>query len=175
MTFGDQFLTVAAVLLAFDLVIGLTTYARITAANVDDLRAIHGMARIRHAYTQIAPLTSPYFTTATHDDMVSVITAYGDLPQSQVGTILYALTTSGGMIGLITAMVGGVLVSVLALIAALSAAAAFWIGLAGGVVVFVLLAVFTFGTVPRQQATLSVLFPAPEVNAEGESRTGNRG
>jgi hypothetical protein len=175
MTFGDQFLTVAAVLLAFDLVIGLTTYARITAANVDDLRAVHGMARIRHAYTQIAPLTSPYFTTATNDDMVSVITAYGNLPQSQIGNLLYALTTSGGMIGLITAMVGGVLFSVLALIAGLSGAVAFWIGLVGGVVVFALLAVFTFGTVPRQQATLSVLFPAPEVETGRESRTGSGG
>ena len=55
-------------MLAFDLVIGLTTYGRITGANVDDLRAVYGMARIRHGYTEIAPILTPYFTTATHDD-----------------------------------------------------------------------------------------------------------
>lgn len=45
--FTNQFLTVAALVLAFDLVIGLLTYGRIMGANMDDLRAVHGMARIR--------------------------------------------------------------------------------------------------------------------------------
>ena len=166
MSFGDQFLSVAAVLLAFDLVIGLTTYARINGANVDDLRTVHGMARIRHAYTQIAPITTPYFTSPTHDDMASVLSAYGDLSTGRLGSILYGLTTSGGMIGLITSMVGGVLVGILSLIARATGPAAFWIGLVGGIVVFVLLVVFTFGLVPRQQATLTVLFPAPKAGSE---------
>src|SRR5688500_15728852 len=39
MSFGEDFLTVAAVLLGFDFVIGLTTYARIMGANLDDMRA----------------------------------------------------------------------------------------------------------------------------------------
>ena len=77
MSFDTQFLTIAAVVLAFDLVIGLATYGRINGANVDDLRAVHGMARIRHAYTEIAPITERYFTTPTHDDVASVISAYG--------------------------------------------------------------------------------------------------
>src|SRR6188768_2154068 len=58
MSFGRDFLAVAALVLAFDLVIGLTTFLRMNAANVDDLRANHGMARIRHAYTQIAPIVT---------------------------------------------------------------------------------------------------------------------
>ena len=85
MSFGSDFLTVAAVLLAFDVVLGLATYGRIAGANVDDLRALHGMARIRHSYTQIAPVVEPYFTTATHDDIDSVLTAYGTLPSSGIG------------------------------------------------------------------------------------------
>src|SRR5690606_20481135 len=63
--FGRDFLQVSAVVLAFDLVIGLATFGRINGANYDDLRAVHGMARIRHAYTQIAPIVTPYFTTPT--------------------------------------------------------------------------------------------------------------
>ena len=101
MAFGDQFLTVAAILLGFDFVIGLTTYGRIDGANVDDLRALHGMARIRHAYTQVAPIVAPYFTSATHDDIDSVLTGYGPTPTTGLPLVVYGLTTSGGMIGLI--------------------------------------------------------------------------
>jgi hypothetical protein len=161
MTFGENFLTVAAVVLAFDLVIGLATYSRIDGANVDDLRAVHGMARIRHGYTEIAPIVAPYFTTASHDDMASVVTAYGSPSSSGIGLILYGLTTSGGMIGLITSMVGGVFAAVLSLIAGVPGELAVWIGIGGGVLVFAILLLLTAGSVTRHQETMTVLFPAP--------------
>ena len=161
-SFDSQFLTIAAVVLAFDLVIGLATYGRINGANIDDLRAVHGMARIRHAYTEIAPITERYFTTATHDDVDSVIGAYGAPPSSGIGFVLYGLTTSGGMIGLITCMVGGVLAAVLGLIFGVSGGLAVWIGLGGGALVFGALLVTTLGIIPRHQAKLGVLFPAPK-------------
>ena len=162
MTFGNQFLTIAAVVLAFDFIIGLTTYGRINGANVDDLRAVHGMARIRHAYIEIAPLTQPYFTTATYDDVESVIGAYGTSSTNPAGDMWYAFTTSGGMIGLITSMVAGVLAAVIALLVGVSPDFAIWIGIGGGVLVLVLIVVLTFGAVPRHQAELGVRFPAPK-------------
>ena len=162
MSFGSQFLTITAVVLAFDFVIGLATYGRIGGANVDDLRAVHGMARIRHAYTQIAPITKPYFTSPTHDDVASVISTYGTGPDTGLGLFLYAMTTSGGMIGLIVSMVGGVLAAVLGLLIGVSGELAVWIGLAGGVIVFVIILVVSLGSVPRHQEELGVLFPAPE-------------
>ena len=162
MSFGSDFLTVAAVVLAFDLVIGLATYARISGANVDDLRAVHGMARIRHSYTQIAPVVAPYFTAPTHDDIDSVLMAYGDESNdSGFGLVLYGLTTSGGMIALITSMVGGVLAAVLALLVGIDGGVAVWIGVGGGVLVFATLLALTVGAVPRHQAKLGTLFPAP--------------
>ena len=160
MSFGGDFLVVAAIVLAFDLVIGLTTYGRISGANVDDLRAVHGMARIRHSYVQIAPVVAPYFTSSTHDDFESVLTAYGTLPESGAGQLLYGLTTSGGMIGLITSMVGGVLASVIGLLVGTSGGLAVWIGLGGGLLVFGLIVLFTFGAVPRQQQAMASIFPA---------------
>jgi hypothetical protein len=160
MTFGTQFLAVATVVLAFDLVIGLATYGRISGANVDDLRALHGMARIRHAYTEAAPILVPYFTSPVHDDIESVLKGYGDLPESGFGQLVYALTTSGGMIGLITAMVGGVLTSVVALLLGTDGGLAIWIGILGAIVVFVAIVLATFGSVPRHQAGLRTLFPA---------------
>jgi hypothetical protein len=164
MSFGDEFLTVAAIVLAFDLVIGLTTYGRISGANVDDLRALHGMARIRHGYVEVAPVLEPYFTAPTHDDIDSVLLSYGKLPESGIGQLFYALTTSGGMIGLIVSMVGGVLAGVLALMI-LSPEWAVWIGLAGAGVTFAAIAILTFGAVPGQQERLVVLFPAPAAPA----------
>lgn len=171
MAFGEYFLTVAAVVLAFDLVIGLATYGRISGANVDDLRAVHGMARIRHGYTEIAPIVAPYFTSATNDDPTSVTSAYGSPSSSGIGLILYGLTTSGGMIGLITSMVGGVFAAVLALIIGITGALAVWIGVGGAVLVFAALLILTVGSVPRSQATMTVMFPAPprEPGAEGRS------
>jgi hypothetical protein len=171
MSFGDQYLTVAAVVLAFDLVIGLATYSRIDGANVDDLRAVHGMARIRHGYTEIAPIVAPYFTTASHDDMASVVTAYGSPASSGIGLVLYGLTTSGGMIGLITSMVGGVFAAVLSLIVGAPGELAVWIGIGGAVLVFTLLLVLTTGSVTRHQDTMTVLFPAPERDRGGGAST----
>ncbi|MGH2418463.1 MAG: hypothetical protein ACRDFY_09040, partial [Candidatus Limnocylindria bacterium] len=169
MSFGAQFLTVAAVVLAFDLVIGLATYGRISGANVDDLRAMHGMARIRHAYTQIAPITTPYFTTPTHDDVHSVLSTYSDSSSDTwLGLVAYGLTTSGGMIGLITSMVGGVFVAVLGMIIGIAGGLVVWAGLAGGLLVFLVLVVLTTGSVPRHQERLSVLFPAPGAEKKGD-------
>lgn len=167
MSFGDQFLAVATVVLAFDLVIGLTTYGRISGANADDLRALHGMARIRHAYTQAAPILEPYFTAPTHDDVESVLKNYGNLPESVVGQIVYALTTSGGMIGLITAMVGGVLAAVVSLLLDVDGGVAIWIGIAGAIVVFGAIALATFGSVATHQGGLQALFPAVDRDPEG--------
>ena len=78
------------------------------------------------------------------------------------GVFLYGLTTSGGMIGLITAMVGGVLIGVLSLIVGVGGGGAVWIGLVGAAVVFAIIVVVTVGTVPRHQARLKVLFPNPD-------------
>ncbi len=159
MSFGEQFLTIAAIVLAFDFLIGLTTYGRIIGANEDDLRAVQGMARIRHAYLEIAPLVGRYFTSPTNDDFGSIVATYG---QTGGNDMLYAFTTSGGMIGLITSMVGGVLAAVMALILGVDGGAAIWVGVAGTILMLVGLVILTFGRIPHHQAALGVLFPGDE-------------
>ena len=163
MAFGDEFLIVTAVVLAFDLVIGLTTYGRINGANVDDLRAVHGMARIRHGYVEIAPLLDRYFTTPTHDDVASLMSVYGTPgPKSRIGDLLYGFTTSGGMIGLINSLVGGVLVAVAAILFGVSGEWALWIGVAGGIALLGIIVVSTFGRVAHDRAGLESVFPASD-------------
>ena len=166
MSFGEQFLTIAAIVLGFDFVIGVTTYGRIVGANEDDLRAVHGMARIRHAYTEIAPLVGRYFTSPTNDDIDSVLTTYGTQRGSD---FLYAFTTSGGMIGLITAMVGGVLASVVALLFGASGDLSIWIGVVGAVLVLAAIVRLSFGRVASTQEGLSAMFPAPSGEPSRES------
>ena len=161
MSFNSDFLTVAAVVLAFDFVIGLATFGRINGANLDDLRANHAMARIRHAYTRITPLVSAYFTTPTHDDLDAVTTVYGPISDRPIGQFLYALTTSSGMIGLIVAMVGGVLTAVVGMLLGLDGGASLWLGVAGGVIVFFALFGYTAYAIERARAQFTSLFPTP--------------
>ena len=160
MAFGNQFLVVAAIVLAFDFIIGLTTYGRITDANVDDLRAMHAMARIRNGYIQAAPLLEPFFTSQIHDDIDSVVAGYGEPASSGIGLFWYGLTTSAGMIGLVVSMVGGVLAGVLALMM-FPAAVSVWVGVGAAVLTFAIIAAVTFGSVPRNQGRLTVRFPGP--------------
>ena len=89
-----------------------------------------------------------------------MLTAYGTLPSTSTGTVLYGLTTSGGMIGLITSMVGGVFAAVLGLLFGAPGGLTVWIGLGGGVLVFVAIVLFTTGAVTRHQYDLSAKFPA---------------
>ena len=169
MSFDRNFLAVTALVLAFDLVIGLTTFGRINGANYDDLRAVHGMARIRHAYTQITPLVTPYFTTPVHDDIDAVTTVYGRISDRLPGQIVYGLTTSAGMIGLIVAMVGGVLAAVVAMLVGMTAATSIWIGVIGGVIVLVVLIAYVATTVDHVQSGVTARFPTPEPPAVTDS------
>jgi hypothetical protein len=165
MSFDRDFLSVAAIVLAFDLVIGVTTFMRINGANLDDLRAVHGMARIRHGYTQVAPIVTPYFTTPIHDDIDAVTSVYGPISDRLPGQIAYGLSTSNGMIGLIVAMVGGVLIAVLATLMGIAGSVAVWIGLGGGVLVMTGLVAYSAMAIPREQARFTALFPTPDAQA----------
>lgn len=156
-----DFLLVAALVLAFDFVVGLTTYGRIIGTSHEDYRAVHGMARIRHAYGEIAPVVRPYVTTSMHDDLTGVMVSYGSPPTTGLNALLYQLTTSGSMIGLIVSMIGGVLALVVSLILGASVPASFGVAALGAFGVLVALAVMTARFYFGVQAALVVRFPTP--------------
>jgi hypothetical protein len=162
MSFNDQFLGIAAILLGFDLVIGLWTYGRIIAANNDDYRALYGMARIRHGYTEIAPILAPYFTTSVSDDVNGVLVSYGNPQTTRTGQVTYALTTSSGMIGFIVSMLAGVFALVVTLVLGLPTVLGYALAVLAGIGLFVSLAAFTARYFRREQAALPVLFPGPD-------------
>ena len=164
MAFTREFLSVAALLLSFDFVVGLTTFGRIDGANQDDLRAVHGMARIRHAYTQMTPIVTPYFTTPIHDDIGAVTAVYGPISDRLTGQIAYGRTTSAGMIALIVSMVGGVLTAVVAMLFGVPGGPSTWIGVGGGVLVMAGLIVYGAMSVDRVQGRVEARFPTPGVD-----------
>lgn len=168
MAFSTQFLTVAAIVLGFDLIVGLTTFERVAGANFDDLRAMQGMARIRHGYVQAAPTLLPYFSTATHDDIDTVARDYGAAEGYGLATVIYGLSTSLGMVGLVVAMVAGVEIAVVARLLGAGMAAVVWIAVIGALLIFVVLFVGTAARIPRGQRQLASRFPAPAPTADSK-------
>ena len=166
LTLDRDFLLIAAVVLAFDLVVGLTTYGRIIGASYEEYRAAYGMARIRHGYGEIAPVVLPYITTSVHDDLAGVMVTYGSPPTKGLGALVYQLTTSGSMIGLIVSMIGGVLALVVALRLALPTQAAVGVAAVAAVFVFILLATWTVRFYLGIQAALPVRYPTPPDGTE---------
>ncbi len=119
------------------------------------------MARIRHGYAEIAPGLRPYFTSSLHDDLAGVMVSYGTPPTAGLGAVVYQLTTTAGMIGLIVSMIGGVLGLVVTLIVGASATMAFIVAFVAGLAVFVALAAVTIRFYLGVQGRLEVLFPTP--------------
>lgn len=164
--FGRDFRVIAAIVLGFDLVVGLSTYLRILGASYDDLVALHGMSRIRHGYTDIAPVVRRYFTAPVNDDVESVLQAYpsawGD---TALGGVFYGLSTTMGMVGLSVSALGGVFAGVVTSLVTSSGSVFMLVGIAGVVLFFVVLATTTYKLVTITQARLPTMFPANEGDA----------
>jgi len=166
--FSDAFLSVAALVLALDLFVGLATLGRITGASDEDLRYLQGMNRLRHAYHEMVPGLEPYFITSHHDDFASVAGFYGPTGASPIRGIVHGFTTMPGMISVICSAVGAVLIGVLLLIATHDAMLA---GVAGVVTFLVLVLVGLYvgfkaatGFVVRMEAKWPA--PPPAVDAD---------
>jgi hypothetical protein len=102
---------VAAILLLADLYIGAATVGRLIDANNEELHAVRGMNRIRHAYREMVPGLEPYFVSSFHDDARGVLAAYGPVTSSEDAyrNILHGLTTMIGMVATVVAMIVGAL------------------------------------------------------------------
>lgn len=165
MSFHRSFIGVAVIVLGFDVIVGLTTYVRILGANADDLRAVRGMARIRNAYAQGAPLLKPYFMTGIHDDLPGAMLTYGTPPTRYPDALVYGLSTSAGMVGLIVSLVTGTLAGVVALFFGASGLLAISVGAVCVLVTLVLLIVATARSYSRGERAMDVMFPSPASSA----------
>ena len=160
--FSDAFLSVAAIVLALDLFIGLASLGRISAASNEDIRYLQGMNRLRHAYHEMVPGLESYFITSHHDDMESVLAIYGGPEEfSQARGIAHGFTTMPGMIAVICSGVAGGLVAVLVLLATHDPFLAGVAGLIGFIGWFVAAVALALRAVDRFVSSVESKFPAP--------------
>jgi hypothetical protein len=160
--FTSDFALIAVVVLGFDLVIALVTFMRVGQANLEDTLAMHGMNRIRAAYVRIAPEVDRFLVTGTTDDYPGVMKSYRitDLDQSMRGTVAYGLSTSLGLVGLVTSMLAGLLAGVLAITFGAGVVGAVIVGGVAGIVVLAALVSWGYRGAMRAIGTLDVRFPS---------------
>ncbi|MEV6286063.1 hypothetical protein [Kribbella sp. NPDC051770] len=109
--FGRDFLTFALLVIPVVLLIGIGTFFRLIEADVEDAWLVIGMNRLRHAYLELAPELEPYFVASHHDDPPGILTTYSF--RSRVG-LTHWLSGSPVVVGIIDAVVVGVLAALIA-------------------------------------------------------------
>jgi hypothetical protein len=157
--FSDEFLMVAAVILALNLFVGLASLGRIAAASGEDIRYLQGMNRLRHGYHELVPGLERYFVTSKYDDLASVLSFYAPASASLVRGIVHGLTTTPGMVGVICSAVGGALCAVIAVLATRDTATAAIAGGIGFVVGFLALTAIMIARIRKNTMELAAVFP----------------
>jgi hypothetical protein len=164
MGFERDFLVVAAVILGFDVFIGFATLGRVASASNDDLRCIAGMNRIRHAYLEISPGLEPYFITSRYDDLRGILATYGEPtgehPSFFLG-VVHGLTTTDGMVNMITTGIAAVLGAVVALLLGADPSVAILAGFGTFVGLLVVMTGIGYRNFSRFGARLGPHFPTP--------------
>ena len=107
--FGRETLSFAAVLFAVSLFIGLATFVRCVAINLEDARWVMGMSLLRHAYLQIVPELEPFFV-ASHEPGVDPGTLGYGSPQ-RLGNLANSLTTTSSVVATLNSLLSGSLAS----------------------------------------------------------------
>lgn len=110
--FGEGFVTFALLLLPLVLVVGWTTFVRLTEVNNEDAYWVTGMNRLRMAYLEIDPELEPYFVTGTTDDTEGLMRTYATHPG---GSGLHALITTPATIAFVNSALFAVLAAIVAM------------------------------------------------------------
>jgi hypothetical protein len=163
--FGQTFIVAAILLLSTVLFVGYATIGRLMAINLDDLRWVVGMNRLRRAYLELHPDLEQYFSTGWHDDArgISLTMGLEDLPyRSWIKNLAHGMQTLPGMLGVIVAVVAGALGALVA--GALGAPQTLAVG--AGVAAFLLsmgvVGVFGMRSISGYAKGLAPRFPSPK-------------
>jgi hypothetical protein len=159
--FDGPFLGIAALVLGFDWVVGVLTGLRMMYAGLEDARATIGMNRIRNAYVRISPTVERFFISGVHDDAQGLMKTIS--LEGLGGAARFGLTvsTSGTMVGLIGAMVGGTWAATIALGLGADLAGGLAAGIAAAIASLILLALAAAWVFRRLPVLLESRFPTP--------------
>ena len=110
-SFRGPFQTFALLLLPLVIIVGWTTFVRLTEVNNEDAFWVNGMNRLRRAYVELEPELEPFFVTGTTDDaegMRRTYAAHGG------GIGLHILITVPATVAFVDSALFGVLVAMIA-------------------------------------------------------------
>jgi hypothetical protein len=155
--FGPGFRLFALLVLPIVLLVGLTTYIRLSDANIDDLGLVMGMNRLRHAYLELAPELEPYFVTAYHDDKASILRSYGLGYHPGLSRVLSA---TPNLVGAINVVVAGVLAALIADALGTPEAATVAVGVVAALAVAFGYGMLAFRAITRAWHAVRPRFPA---------------
>ncbi len=164
---GRDFPPIAVAVLALDLVVGLATLGRLISTSGEDLVALQGMNRIRHAYLELVPSLEPYFVSGHHDDLPGVLMMYGTALErpGALSTLLHGLTTTIGTVAVLDAALAGTVVAGVAVALGAGATAAFIVGLAAGLATMAGMLALSARLFARQGRRVVSRFPTPQQEA----------
>ncbi|HEY3336236.1 MAG TPA: hypothetical protein VGK16_13470 [Candidatus Limnocylindrales bacterium] len=160
---GPDFLFIVVSVLALDLFVGLATLGRLVNASSEELQALQAMNRLRHAYLEMVPTLEPYFSTGSHDDIGSVLSIYGALPDrpNAALNIVHGLTTMPGMLSVINASIAGGLAAAVVVMLGGDSRLALVIGLGVGAAMVLFLMALGVRTFMRAGRYITARFPSP--------------
>lgn len=142
--FGESFRLFALLVLPVLLLVGLGTFLRLNDITIEDARLVAGMNRLRHAYLELAPDLEPYFVTSHHDDEAGVLQTYDFADHLRPSRILAGAPL---LVGVIDAVLAGVIVALVVTGLGGSLAIATAAGLAGALIIAATLAAVPFRTI----------------------------
>ncbi|WP_433158631.1 hypothetical protein [Kribbella sp. CA-247076] len=160
--FGRGFITFALLVLPVALLVGLGTFFRLVEADIEDTWLIIGMNRLRHAYVELAPELEPYLVASHHDDVPGVLETYSF--RSRVG-ITHWLSGSPVIVGVINALVTGVLAAVICESAGTGDTLRTTVAIAAAVVTLLVLAYLGLRKIQHFRRTYRPRFPNDEGSA----------
>jgi uncharacterized membrane protein YeaQ/YmgE (transglycosylase-associated protein family) len=138
------------------LLIGLGTFFRLIEADVEDAWLVIGMNRLRHAYIELAPELEPYFVASHHDDKPGLMQTYAF--RSRVG-VTHWLSGSPLIVGVVDAVVTGVLAAVVGQAMGAGHTARTVIGVVAAVVAAVVLGTLGYRKVHHVSRDYQAVFP----------------
>ena len=107
--FGRETLSFAAVLFAVSLFIGLATFVRCVAINLEDAHWVLGIALLRRAYLQIVPELEPFFLASYQFGIDQGKLGHGST--QRLGNLASSLTTTSSVVAALNSVLTGSLAS----------------------------------------------------------------
>lgn len=153
---GPAFIVLALILLPTLLVVGLASFERLLQLGIENIRTVVAINRVRRYYLEVAPELRPHFTLSDADDAQGVLTSLGSIRGGIRPWDLFV--TNAGLVGVIDAIVAGVLATLVSLTLGQDGVVSGAAGIAVGAIVLGALSLYLARSWRRAIRTFGVRF-----------------